>query len=130
MGMIETLFLQAVAISLQSASPPPPSVPQSEVSAQAVELSESQRAAIRCSAAFALVSGRQTQNAGQSEWPELAERGREFFVVTLAGIMEERSLDRATLEREVRMEAQRLSEAGEVEQIMPACLLMLQAAGL
>ena len=130
MGMIETLFLQALAISLQSASPPPPSAPQSPTNTPPLPLSASQRAAIRCSAAFALVSGRQAQGGEESEWSELSARGREFFVVTLAGIMDERSLDRASIEREVRIEAERLSEAEEVEQIMPACLLMLQAAGL
>lgn len=93
-------------------------------------ISEENRAALRCSAAFALVGARQAQGEGTKQWPEIQERGREFFVVALAGIMDEHKLDRAAIEREVRAEAQRLNQTGEVDKIMPACLLMLQAAGL
>ncbi len=130
--MIETLFLSALALALQATNPsePAPVTPSAEVaeSARETRLTSENRAAIRCSAAFALAANR-AEMAGGAE-PDLRERGREFFVVTLAGIMDEHRLDRAAIEREVRAEAVRLNEAGEVDAVMPACLLMLQAAGL
>ena len=88
------------------------------------------QAALRCSAAFAIVGARQSEQSGQSQWPEINKRGREFFVVALAGLMDKRGLDRAALEREVMREAQNLTQNGQVDSIMPACMLMLEAAGL
>ena len=83
---------------------------------------------MRCSAAFAIVTNRGA--AIGAEQSELRARGREFFVITLAGIMDEHQLDRAAIEREVRAEARKLAASGEADKIMPACLLMLQSAGL
>ena len=128
--MIESLFLPLIAsVSLtaaQTADEPAPATPAPQ--ATNATLSAEDRAALRCSAAFAIV----TQRAGQDGvlQTELRQRGREFFVVTLASQMEKHKLDRAAIEREVRAEAQKLSQSGEADKIMPACLLMLQAAGL
>lgn len=128
--MIESLFLPLVAgAALGSAQAPPQTVPAPRAPAPvAAKLTTENRAALRCSAAFAIV----TQRAGTDgrDPAELRARGREFFVVTLAAIMDEHQLDRAAIEREVRAEAQKLSQSGEAETIMPACLLMLQSAGL
>lgn len=85
------------------------------------------RARLRCAAAFALVTNR-TGKAAPT--PELRARGQEFFVVTLAGLMDEYELDRAEIEGAVRAEVGALSKSGETDQIMPACLLMLRSAGL
>lgn len=133
--MIESLFLplvlSAAVMGAQASEPGEPqssSAPRSDTVRPAISAQD--RAALRCSAAFALVGARQSQQPGQSEWPEISKRGREFFVVSLAGIMEERGLDRPAIEREVRIEAENLVKRGEVDKIMPACLLMLQAAGL
>ena len=133
--MFESLFLPLIAgLALAGAQPAPSQsaslAPDSATPAPA-KLTAENRAALRCSAAFAIV----TQRAGSGEsnvqqQAELRVRGREFFVLTLAGLMDEHSLDRAAIEREVRAEVQKLSASGEADQIMPACLLMLQAAGL
>lgn len=122
--MIESLFLPLIApVSLASAQAAAP-----ELQAPSAKLTAEDRAALRCSAAFAIV----TQRAGADGvvQTELRERGREFFVITLASLMDEHKLDRAAIELEVRAEAQKLGQSGEADKIMPACLLMLQAAGL
>ena len=104
--------------------------PESDAAAKPVTLTQEDRASLRCSAAFAIVGARQGGADGGNLSSEINQRGREFFVVTLAGIMDERGLDRVAIEREVRSEASKLLKSGEVDTIMPACLLMLQAAGL
>jgi len=93
------------------------------------QLSSEDRAALRCAAAFALVDARQQQGQETGDWPEIGERGREFFVVALAGLMDEYALDRPAIDQLVRSEAEKLIEADEVDAVMPACLLMLQASG-
>ncbi|MEO1730860.1 MAG: hypothetical protein AAFR64_08985 [Pseudomonadota bacterium] len=93
------------------------------------QLSSEDRAALRCAAAFALVGARQQQGQDTGDWPEIGERGREFFVVALAGLMDEYALDRPAIDRLVRTEAEKLMQADEVDTVMPACLLMLQASG-
>ncbi len=96
-----------------------------------MELSQENKAAIRCSAAFAMVAhGQSTGNEAAQKWPDLGERGREFFVVALAQLMEETGLDRAGVSSLVSREAQRLWDNNEVDKVMPACLLMLEASGV
>ncbi len=131
--MFESLFLPLVALASAQTSPPPPAATEPPGNQQAprdtpTRLTSENRAALRCSAAFAIVSNREGEEQGASS--TMSARGREFFVVTLAGIMDEHNLDRAAIEREVRREAESLAQTGEVDKIMPACLLMLQSAGL
>jgi hypothetical protein len=128
--MIESLFLPLIAAAaLGSSQPAPPQPDEGQPADRAEpELTEENRAALRCSAAFAIVTSREGGEGGDGA--ELRERGREFFVVTLAGLMDEHDLDRAAIEREVRGEAQELNRSGEADAIMPACLLMLRAAGI
>ena len=136
--MIESLFLplmlSATALTAQpDATPPPQPKSQSAPPAQeeASKITAQDRATLRCSAAFALVGARQAGRAGEEEdWSDINQRGREFFVVALADMMDKRGLDRVAIEREVRKEAQKLLQSGDVDTIMPACLLMLQASGL
>lgn len=120
--MMISLFLSAVFLAAQPASQAAPET--------LPELNTENRAIIRCTAAFALVGARQARDGGNSEWPELKTRGREFFVVALAGIMDERGISRETIARLVRAEAVRLNDAKEVDAVMPACLLMLQTSGI
>jgi len=94
------------------------------------QLTSENRAVIRCSAAFAIVGARQGRNDGNSQWPEISERGREFFVVAMAGMMDEHSLGRQEITKLVRDEAIRLNDAKQVDTVMPACLLMLQTSGI
>ena len=117
--MIESLFLAA---ALMQAQPAPVAAAEGASPASFPEFSQEDRARLRCAAAFSIVAAR--------DGGELAVRGKEFFVVTLAGLMDTYELDREAVTRAVRSEAQKLADAGEVDAVMPACLLMLQASGI
>lgn len=96
----------------------------------AEELSLEQRTALRCSAAFAIVSTAQEQG-GVSEYPSLDQRAREFFVRSSARIMDEAGLDRAGITALMQAEAQDLvGTPGRLDAVMPACLALLDASGL
>lgn len=92
------------------------------------------RTALRCSAAFALVAdGQARADMDALAYPALGERGREFFVRTSAKIMDDTGMDRDAVAAALMAEAQGLWRgggfSGEIDQIMPACLLMLEASG-
>ena len=129
--MIESLFLPALLMIAQSADDAPEEPASAiETLKQPQALTQEDRAALRCSAAFALAGGRSPRTDDQEDTADLKERGREFFVQSLATIMDARGLDRAAIEQAVRAEARSLSESQQVDAVMPACLLMLQASGL
>jgi len=125
--MIESLFLPlmlSLPVEAAVASPPAPLI---RVSQASQPFNAEDRAALRCAAAFAIVTARTGKGAPE---PELRARGQEFFIVTLAGLMDEYNLDRAQIESAVRAEVAALQKSDETDTIMPACLLMLQTAGL
>ena len=119
-------FLIAALIAMQAAPAaertdtlPPETTP--------VELSLESKAGLRCAAAFALVSyGQSTGDPFTANWPNLGDRGREFFVRELARIMDETGLDRAGIDRLASREAQELIDKGEVDAVMPSCLVLLE----
>lgn len=114
-----------VAVLLAAQNPAP------ETAVEAVKLTQENKAAIRCSAAFAMIAhGQSIGNEAAQKWPDLGTRGREFFVVALAQVMDETGLNRAGVTRLMTDEAQRLWDSGEVDEVMPACLLMLEASGV
>jgi hypothetical protein len=116
--------LIATALVLQVASAPPPAQP-------AFPLSQESRALLRCSAAFAIVSRRQAYDDPTARrWPALETRGREFFVRSLAQLMDETGLDRDGIALLAGLEAKALRDSGDTDKIMPSCLLMLEASGL
>jgi len=123
--MSMTLLLGAV-FALQSA-PQLEARPYSEPPRLSIE----SQAHLRCSAAFALVSfGQAAGSETALQWPAIDERGREFFVRAMARIMDETGIDRDAAAELAKAEAQRLLDAGEVDQVMPACLAILEASGL
>ncbi len=96
-----------------------------------VALNTAQEGAIRCSAAFALVAERQRQgDEAALKYPALGERGREFFVRSSAQLMDEAHLDRIQIEARLRGAADAILAENSIDQIMPACLLLLDASGL
>ena len=110
------LLLPAVAFAQSTAEAP---------------LSLEQKTALRCSAAFAIIAG--AQAAGDEKalaYPPMAERGQEFFVRFSAGLMDQKGLTREAVAAMLRGEAQKLLSAGEVHQIMPSCLLLLEGSGV
>lgn len=94
-------------------------------------LSPESRALLRCSAAFAIVSRRQANgDPAAQRWPALAVRGREFFVRSLAQLMDETGLDRDGIAWLAAAEAKTLQDSGEAYRMMPSCLVMLEASGV
>lgn len=99
--------------------------------AAAPALTIEQRTALRCSAAFAITA--QAQARGDAEalsLPPLATRGREFFVRFSARLMDDTGMTRDAVAALLTAEAQALAGGGELRQVMPACLLLLDAAGV
>ena len=92
-------------------------------------LSLQQSTALKCSAAFALGAAMQARGEG-SEWPRLAERGREFFVRASAQIMDETGRTRDQVAAELSGKAKQLGEPGALAAAMGPCLLLLDASGL
>ncbi|MEP3049851.1 MAG: hypothetical protein ABJP48_10160 [Erythrobacter sp.] len=128
--MIVNAFLAAL-LALQSTGAA--QAPETEASSPQPlpQLSSENRAVVRCSAAFALLAQRQSQGETSSQqWPELGERGREFFVRSIAGLMDDTGLGRPEVASLMTGEAQRLLSADEVDSVMPACLLLLNSSGV
>ena len=94
-------------------------------------LSQENRALLRCSAAFALVSQRQAGGDPVAlRWPAMDIRGREFFVRSLARLMDQTGLDRGGVALLAQAEAKALQASGEADTVMPACLVMLESSGV
>ncbi len=115
-------LLAPIALTLAQAASPP-AMP---------DLSLEQSSALRCSVAFGLVHmGQRQGEPAFDEYPVMAERGQEFFVRTTAKLMDELDADRATIMALVQRESTELGGSPErVGEVMPACLLMLDASGL
>lgn len=87
------------------------------------------RAMLRCSAAFALVAAEQQRApGGVTAFPPLGQRGREYFVRAVAQVMDDTGLPRQDVVAELEREARDLSADGRLDQVMPACLLALDAS--
>jgi len=98
---------------------------------QTPALSLQAQASLRCSAAFALVSyGQAAGDPAALAWPQIDPKGREYFVRTMAKIMDETRLDRDQAAALAEHEAKRLLDAKEVDAVMPACLQLLESSGL
>ena len=122
-------FLALVFFATQAAAPP---APQDAPAADALSpLPADQQGAIRCSAAFALVAERQRQgDEAALVYPPVGERGGEFFVRTGARLMDETGMTRDAVEARLRTQAGVILAEGSLDEIMPACLMLLDAAGL
>lgn len=115
--MIATILASALPLALQAAPAPP--------------LTMQQRTSLRCSAAFAIVAeGQANGNADALEFPALGKRGKEFFVRASAQVMEEAGLNRAQIRAVLSAEAQALWDEDKLAEVMPACLLLLDASGV
>jgi hypothetical protein len=95
------------------------------------QLTLQQQTSLRCSAAFALVQrDRNAGTADHAEYPEMEVRGKEFFVRAGAQIMEETGAGREQFEAMVFAEIEALSEPQRLAEVMPGCLLLLDASGI
>ncbi|QKG70586.1 hypothetical protein [Erythrobacter mangrovi] len=96
-----------------------------------VPLDIQQQTALRCSMAIAMAAERQRAGTvGDHAWPDLSERGREFFVRSLAQLMDDTGLTREGLVKQARPEVDALQQPGRLAEVMPGCLLLLDASGL
>ena len=92
------------------------------------QLSLDHRMLLRCSSAFALLAnGQENGDAAALRYPDVRQRGREFFVRGAAQVMEEAGLDRIQIEVALSAEARDISENGTIEDVMPICLNLLPA---
>jgi len=99
--------------------------------APAPELTLQQRTSLRCAAAFALVAeGQANGNEAAKAYPELGQRGKEFFVRASAQVMDETGLTRAQIGAILSQEAQAMWDDGTLADVMPGCLLLLDASGV
>lgn len=114
----------ALALALVAA----PTLAVAQAPVPAPQLSLDQRMLVRCSAAFALVAnGQENGNAAALRYPDLLQRGREFFVRASAQVMDEAGLDRAQIQAALSAEAQDLWDNDTLDQVMPVCLELLPA---
>jgi len=129
-----SLALLLVPSMLAAQSPPAP-----EAGPGAAPLSLENRTALRCAAAFAIIADGQARgNQKSMAYPALGLRGREFFVRTSARVMDDTGMDRTAVADVLRAQAQELQvdaergakTEGGIDQIMPACLLLLEASGV
>lgn len=108
-----------------------PAFAQSGAAADAPALSLDQRMLIRCSAAFALVAnGQESGEEAALTFPDLRERGREFFVRSSAQVMDEAGLDRQQISTILTAEAQDIRDNRSLETVMDVCLGVLNQSGL
>ncbi len=107
--------------------PAPAPTPDTRVTIQ--QLTVGQQTSLRCAAAFAIVAARQT-NGGGAQYPDLTERGREFFVRSTAGVMDDSGLGRDDVAAILTKEAATLEDDRALAALMPPCLLLLDASGV
>lgn len=108
-----SLLLAAAPLLAQNPAAPPP-------------LSLEQRMLLRCSAALAMAANRQAAgDPAFASLPPLATRGRAFFVVSAARVMDETGQDRAALAALLEDEARNLAVGGQLQQVLPVCLSLL-----
>ena len=103
--------------------------PPLEIPALTIE----QQANLRCGVAFAFVASQQDSGVAWAlELPAMEPRGKEFFVRTMAQIMEDERFTRDVMTVLLTEQATSMGEEGadRLQGIMPACLSLLDASGL
>lgn len=109
-----TLFLPLILAAATATQPQP--------------LEPADQLALRCSAAFAIVSAEQRGGAG-TDWPPLGLRGREYFVQLGARLIDRYGYTRETLQQRIGGEVEALrTDRSALKASMPACLALLDAA--
>lgn len=128
------ILILAMLMAAQADAPLAPTEPDTQILEQErtlVPLPIEQQTALRCSVAIAMAAEQQRMGqAADKGWPDLTARGREFFVRSLAKLMEDTGMSRERLMLYARPEVETLAEPGALAAVMPSCLLMLDASGL
>ena len=92
-----------------------------------------QRSSLRCGVAFGLIAKGQAEgDARAAAYPAMEPRGREFFVRTMAGLMDDHDLTREQANKLAFETTMTLMNEGleAREAMMPNCLLLLEASGV
>lgn len=109
-----------VQLALLAAALPAPVAP-------APVLNADQQAALRCAATFAIIAAGQARgDAAALAYPPLGARGREFFVITGARLIDEAGLDDAGVKAAAEAEAA-AARGQDHAAVMPFCLRLLDA---
>lgn len=124
--MIRSFAAALTALSFATGAVAQDAAPNVETAAQ---INMAQQTALRCSAAFAVVAILQ-KNGEAAQFPDMAQRGREYFVRATANVMDLGGLDRAALTAILEREARAMEDRSTLERTMPPCLLLLDASGL
>lgn len=112
-------MLAALSLAAAPAAPAP------------LSLDPQQSAALRCGVVFALGARMQQERSpAAAGWPDLATRGKEFFVRVTAKLLDETGATREALSARATREVPALQTDGAVAAAMPGCLPLLAAAGL
>lgn len=123
----KTALLALAAMPLLGAAPAP----------DPVKLNLEQETALRCSAAFALIAYDQQRKApGWDKYPPLGTRGREYFVLTTADLMDQTGATReqvaamfAARFKALQESSVRAADSGAVVQAtLKPCLTLLDLA--
>ncbi len=94
-------------------------------------LNPAQHFKLRCAAAFARLADAQAHgDARVRQYPELGERGREYFVRAAAEVMEDTGWSREQVKAALTAEASDLSQKGALDAALPLCLKSLDASGV
>jgi hypothetical protein len=91
--------------------------------------------AMRCSAAFGIVASEQARGIASKAYPDLGQRGREFFVQAGARLMDEENLTREQMQARFKAEVDKLQAesiasadpAQTLRAVMTPCLTLLDA---
>lgn len=129
--MIRSIKCLLAVTSLSACAASVPAFAQTAAPQASSNLTLEQQTSLRCAAAFAIVSnGQAIGNADALKYPELNARGREFFVRSSARIMDQTGMTRNEVAAALQAEAQKLWDAGAIEQVMPSCMILLDASGV
>ena len=97
------------------------------------QLSIDQVTSLRCGVAFGMVAKEQAEGDERAAaYPAMDPRGREFFVRTMAGLMDAHDLTREQANGLTYVTLQTIQREGREarEAMMPSCLMLLDASGL
>lgn len=108
-----------------------PLLAQSSAPSAPASLSQTQRAELRCAAAFAIVAMEQARGQAMPGWPPLALRGKTFFADTGARVMREAGLSREAVGALLTADVQALQTAPDPDAALSAlagpCVTQLDA---
>ena len=123
------LALAALPLAAQDAPATGPAAAETALPTLTLE----QRSSLRCGVAFGLIAKGQAEGDARAvAYPEMEPRGREFFVRTMAQLMDDHGLTR---EQAGKLSFDTLKDLmalplDEREALLPACFAMLDASGL